>query len=132
MLLTLSSELCTIDDQFKSPNKFSNRLLFPIVITEDVNGGPNYNVKLEGIHINPWPSKPVLICINLCEPQPCGKTMVNAVSMIYEEGKFTKPKVPAKLGQEQEIIIEVITLDGISVNAKSVSVQLSLLSNLKE
>ena len=129
MLLTLSSDLCTGQDQFKKPTKFSNRLLFPISIDEHVNGGPNYNVKLEGISINPWPTKPVLINCNLCEPQPCGKSLVNAVSMIYEKGKFTQPKVPAKLGEVQEILIVLSTVKGETIDATSVTVQLSLLPN---
>lgn len=125
MLLTLSSKLCTVNDHFRSPNKFSNQLPFPLVI--NVNGGPNYYVKLEGIAMDPWPDKPVLICVNLCEPQPCGKTMVNAVSMIYGKNKFTQPKVPAKLGETQNILIEVNTVDDIAVTFKSVTLQLSLL-----
>ena len=127
MLLTLSSELCTSNDRFRNPNKFSNHLPFPIVISEHVNGGPNYYLKLEGISIDPWPTKPVLICVSLCEPQPCGMSMLKSVSMIYEKGKFTQPKVPAKLGESQEIVIEVITVEDIAVPVRSVTLQLSLL-----
>ena len=123
MLLTLSSELCTASDILKSPSKFSNRLPFPLIISE----GSNYNVKLEGISINPWPTKPVLICADICEKQPCGKNMMNCLAMAYKNGKFTQPKVPTKLGQTQEIVIEVKTLDDIFMHLKSVTLQLSLL-----
>ncbi len=123
MLLTLSSKICTTDDRFRSPKKFSNRLPFPLII----NGDSKYYVKLDGIHIDPWPTKPVLICADLCEPQPVSKTMVNALSMIYEKGKFTQPKVPAKFGEMQEIVIEVITVEEPDVIVKSITLQLSLL-----
>ena len=128
MLLTLSSELCTVQDRFKTPSKFTNRLTFPIAIDELMKGGTNYYVQLEGISIKPWPTKTVLICCNLCEYQPCGKDMVNALSMVYGEDKFTKPKVPARMGQTEEIMIEINTLGDVGVKINSVTVQLSLLS----
>ncbi len=77
--------------------------------------------------MDPWPTKPVLICVDLCEPQPVGKTMVNALSMIYGKGKFTQPKVPAKFGEPQEIVIEVINVEESDVKVKSVALQLSVL-----
>ena len=127
MPLTLSSKLCTANDQFKKPLQFSNRLPFEISIDEHIKGGPSYWIQMEGISIDPWPNKPVMITCNLCEVQPAGKDFVNMLSMVYGKEKFTQPKVPALLGIKQEIMIEVKTFDNVNVDTNSVTLQLSLL-----
>ena len=122
MLFTLSSKLCTVNDQLRKPNKFSNHLAFPIVINR--HEGPDYYVKLEGIDIDPWPTEAVLINVSLCERQLCGK---KTLSMVYEKGKFSQPKVPATQGETQDIVIEVNTVDDSAVKFKYVTLQLSVL-----
>jgi len=132
MVLTVSSDLCTTQDLFKKPSHFSNRLTVPITISyDDAKGGPNYNIQLEGIAIYPpiFPNgaKPILVTCNLCDVQPCGKSFTNMLSMVYGNEKFTRPKVPARLGKTEEIIIEIKTINNNDVNnLTSVSVQLSL------
>ena len=54
-------------------------------------------------------------------------SMLKSVSMIYGKNKFTQPKVPAKLGESQEIVIEVNTVEDFDVAVRFVTLQLSLL-----
>ena len=128
MLITVSSEFCDNLDRQKKPSHFTNRL--PLVITADEPMKETvslYYVRLEGIAIQPWPSKTLIICCSLCDQQLFGQTFEKVLALTYGLQKFTRPKVQTQIGRSDEIEIELKSIDGeIINNIESVTVQLSI------
>ena len=129
MLITLSNEPCDDLDRHQKPSHFTNRL--PLVITTPNEPmkeiGSEYYIRLEGISVQPWPNKPLIICCSLCDQQLFGQTFEKVLGLTYGPQKFTKPKVPTRMGRSDEIEIELKSIDGETINnIESVTVQLSI------
>lgn len=127
MLFTVSNAACDNTNKFTDATHFTNRLPFTIVTDEFMkHGQPIHYIRLEGISINPWPNKTLLICCNFCERQPYGQNMQNVLAMTYGVEKFTRPRVPVQKVRSREIEIELKSIDGTPINADTVTVQLSI------
>lgn len=128
MLFTLSNKLCDSVDRYTDATHFTNRTPFVLVFEEAMIDGEatNHYIRLEAISIDPWPSEPLMVYCSLCERQPFGKSLEKVLSMTYEQGKFSRPKVQAQLGRNNEIEIELKTIYGDPVIIDTVIMQLSV------
>ena len=116
---TLSNKLSN-----EKASNFITILPQPLVLPN----GTGALIKLEQLHLNPWPKageEPLIIACNLCEYQVLGSSYERVLSVV-SENKFSKPNIQARSGHFQSIEVKALKMNGELADIKSVTVQISI------